>query len=78
MSERDDGGPAFPRSGTDGPEGYPGVSEQSGMTLRDWFAGQAMNGFASDPSSHDLFDDKDDMARNAYEVADAMIKEREK
>lgn len=30
-----DGEPAFPRSGT--AEGY--VSEQSGMSLRDWFAG---------------------------------------
>lgn len=31
----DDGGPAFPRTGTDGT-----IQPQSGMTLRDWFAGQ--------------------------------------
>lgn len=45
------------------------------MTLRDYFAGQAMNGVASDDSSTDasLW-----IGFNAYEIADAMIKERNK
>lgn len=42
MSEIDDGGPAFAHSGTDGHEGYPGNLPQAGMSLRDWFAGQAL------------------------------------
>jgi hypothetical protein len=49
-----------------------------GMTLRDWFAGQAMVAIASsdlrEPGKYDgaIF------ARNAYEIADAMLKERKK
>lgn len=30
-----DGGPAFPRAGTDGKEGWPGDTPQDGMSLRD-------------------------------------------
>jgi cobalamin biosynthesis protein CobT len=50
---------------------------QNGMTLRDWFAGQALQGwlasFAPDenPKSKDL-------AKFAYELADAILAEREK
>ena len=57
-----DGGPAFPFQ-----DGYGRVS---GMTLRDWFASQAMRevGWHSD---------KDKSARLAYEIADAMLVARE-
>ncbi len=38
MSERNDGGPAFGH-------GNPEQGGSSGMSLRDWFAGQALAGF---------------------------------
>jgi hypothetical protein len=54
MSEKQDGGPAFPQhdlsgygigpmmSGVDPSDEYSGKYEVSGMSLRDWFAGQPM------------------------------------
>lgn len=68
--ESKDGGPAFPREDyqTDNAGG------QSGMSLRDWFAGQALAGrnlMAS--STHST---PEDGARRAYEYADAMLAAR--
>lgn len=76
MSREEDGGAAFPseRLTTTGKQ----YQHHAGMTLRDWFAGLAMQGFAADPASHALFDDMPDMARSAYEAADAMITARSK
>ncbi len=46
----------------------------SGMTLRDWFAGQALAGLLRDGIDvHGI----DDSAYLAYEMADAMLKARE-
>lgn len=53
---------------------------QSGMTLRDWFAGQALIGLMSN-DEHDhcpLFGDGKPFARDAYIVADAMLVARQK
>ena len=47
--------------------------EQPSMTLRDYFAGQAMVGFTT---SYEL--NYENIAYMAYKQADAMIKEREK
>ncbi len=58
------GGPAFP-SGTDG-------LYFKGMTLRDYFAAQAMHGMAKDDVSIKA------IARVAYEISDAMLAERVK
>lgn len=59
-----DGGQAFPvRS-----EGY---SDNPGMTLRDYFAGQALSGLAT----RDWLDD-DFMAERAYMMAASMIKRK--
>ena len=64
-----EGGPAFP------------VVDMSktqclGMTLRDWFAGQALVGAVAGGRglviSHTMF------ASSAYAIADAMLAEREK
>ena len=76
----DDGGPAFPTviledtpmlrlpDGTIRPVG-------GGMSLRDWFAGQALVGLLSS-GGDDI--DANGYAKGAYVVADAMIAERKK
>jgi len=63
----------------DNPQAFPRTIQQwnghltarEGMTLRDWFAGQALAviGNSSCPSEHAFF---------AYELADAMLAERAK
>jgi hypothetical protein len=60
-----DGGPAFPFQ-----DGYGRVS---GMTLRDWFAGQALAGLTADPDMPDAAR----CAALAYAYADAMLRARE-
>jgi hypothetical protein len=54
--------------------------EQIGMSLRDWFAGQALSAIASDPSIITVANitGPQGMAVSAYAIADAMLKEREK
>ena len=69
MSERKDGGPAFPRS-------RDSAGSQEGMSLRDWFAGQALMGWVSDPEIGGF--DQDKIAAACYELADAFLAEREK
>jgi len=70
MSEKFGGiEPAFPNNDPHGPQG---------MSLRDWFAGQAIMGLCADPSNHKLFDGPDEAAANAYVIADAMLAERSK
>ncbi len=55
-------------------EGYDSVirtyHHQPGMTLRDYFAGQVILSLANAPLN------PDSLAREAYEIADAMIEER--
>ena len=64
MTQPNDGGPAFPsdRAG------------QVGMSLRDWFAGKALEGQAhrfDHPHNH-----RELLAKDCYEIADAMLKAR--
>ena len=47
-----------------------------GMSLRDWFAGQALAGGISGDNSEDYT--IDEMAFDAYRIADAMIAARSK
>lgn len=51
-----------------------GVKENSGMDLRDYFAGIAMQSIMS----RDDFEWMDEAWENAYEAADEMMKAREK
>jgi len=94
MSEPiNDGGPAFPQPNhivdTDrGREEARGWMQDSGMTLRDWFAGQALNGslasqnpksfwaFAGNPDETNSDKAKKGIAVLCYEIADAMLKAR--
>lgn len=67
MSKKDDGGTAFPHEYRDGDV----LIECPGMTLRDWFAAQAL------PTCLINFG-YDQAAGMAYQVADAMLAERAK
>lgn len=66
---KEDGGPAFPRSLDTGVYGQP----QRGMTLRQWFAGMAMMGSSANPKIMPM--SATEMAEMSYEQADAMLKE---
>jgi len=65
---KNDGGSAFPIAGEN--EGW---EEQGGMSLRDYFAAAAMQGIAA---IHGMSIQA--RAQNAFEIADAMLAEREK
>lgn len=61
MKTTNDGGPAFPVT----------TIGETGMSIRDWFAGQALSQLALDYVSHQA-------AGEAYEYADVMLAERSK
>ena len=67
-----DGGPAFPVAAADSPRTGP----HPGMSLRDYFAAAALTGmhgwFGNTPIVNEV------AASWAYEIADAMIAERDK
>lgn len=75
MSTKDSGGPAFPRAPFDVND-YCGDGSP-GMSLRDWFAGMAMQAIRAD-AAFALRSDPEQVADRAYEQADAMIAERSK
>ncbi|MEL6237050.1 MAG: hypothetical protein AAFO57_00275 [Pseudomonadota bacterium] len=65
--------PAFPVPGLQHDEDF------NGMTLRDYFAAKALQGFCAN-SHHSVLDGADffsDAAREAYQLADAMLAARE-
>ena len=69
-----DGGPAFPCPPSQHSNGF--YSTGNGMSLRDYFAAAALQGFmAAHTSGGCLVDDL--YAKYAYDLADAMIKARE-
>lgn len=81
MSNKPDGGNAFPgRSDAGGMYDMPQYDK--GLSIRDWFAGIALQGLIAYGSTAVFGDDKETpetaCARHAYKLADAMIKEREK
>jgi hypothetical protein len=70
-----DGGPAFPSDFIMGNSGTIAAHKPySGMSLRDWFAGQAIMGMKA--GDYDLY--PSEYAEAAYELADAMLKARGK
>ena len=74
MTDNDDGGPAFPRPASSADVGYVEPAE-IGMSLRDWFAGQALAGIAAT----NILNAKlgREVATLAYAIADAMLEARE-
>ena len=50
----------------------------NGMNLRDYFAAKAMQGFLDEVGSQSNQEWFDQIAKNAYRMADAMMKAREK
>jgi hypothetical protein len=72
MSEQNTGGPAYPTNNWEKmvPQstGY-----HEGMTLRDYFAAQAMQGLLAGTQTSDA----GMIVRDSYRVADAMMKARE-
>ena len=81
-SEGRDGGPAFPCSNEQFTYGNPQAGDAwAGMTLRDWFAGQALPAvIANCKNDSDALAYKGDIeaffAVRAYSVADAMLAAR--
>ena len=72
------GGPAFPQTYVD-KEYNPYTIDTTGMTLRDYFAGQVAIGAMSQYCwNGDRFNDPtpEDIAQEAYRIADAMLKAR--
>ena len=82
-----DGGAAFPHDGF-AISGHESLSRPSnGMSLRDWFAGMALPMSAADDNIYGTTIELSErinqplpvtMAKMAYEIADAMLAEREK
>lgn len=73
------GGPAFPRPAFSPSFPYQGGEhgQQEGMSLRDWFAGQALQGLLA--GNHELTIISNPIPRvaeEAYAYADAMLKEQ--
>lgn len=70
------GGATFPASGRPGKQHL----SQEGMTLRDYFAAKAMQGILSNNSMIDTATEStfEWVTKNAYQLADAMLRAREK
>ena len=88
---KNDGGPAFPSvphhetvKGADwgGMSGHDLITEhvngRRGMSLRDWFAGQVVNGICHGLVHGIRPADIVNLTRDAYGIADAMLAERSK
>lgn len=77
MTTKTDGGPAFPFGQISEVTGQPvNGFYDPGMTLRDYFAAKAMQGYFATPYTvHQV--DADAVARYCYEMADAMLAARE-
>ena len=77
---RDNGGPAFPlpppSPALHVSSGGPSYIIAYGMSLRDWFAGQALSQMASGLGPRPEHIDTRAAAERAYALADAMIEAR--
>ena len=76
MTQINDGGPAFPFVSWQSPNGMVSTAHTNGMTLRDWFAGQALAGLLANVGFTGEVT-YDGLAYDAYRIADAMLAARE-
>ena len=76
MSQTTDLGPAFPSMRPQGP-GETSPTWMPGMTLRDWFAGQAMAGLLAHHGGGDA-SWRSNVAAQALLHADAVLVERDR
>ena len=79
MTSIDDGGPAFPIDVDTHEEGLLGIRRRGGLSLRDWFAGWALEGMIASSTiinagtASPSIVDKARWTAEAYEFADAML-----
>ncbi len=73
----DDGGPAFPNENSENGETQ-WANGLGGMSLRDWFAGMALQGEVANPNSSDEKYHSEWVVNKCYKLADAMIAERKR
>ena len=71
-----DGGSAFPSEQGETQNNEWNQTYQPGMTLRDYFAGQALAGAIANHQYDFGYTDPQEMATCYYEIADAMLAER--
>jgi hypothetical protein len=64
-----DGGPAFPTQN--------GTRNDQGMTLRDWFAGMALQGMLASCRPGYSYQIAEDATSEAFRYADAMLSARD-
>lgn len=78
MSEPYNGGPAFPTHSVGINENNEGVLiTTGGMSLRDWFAGQALCGWAAGRNKDTFCDSNHEVISDAcFKYADSMLKSR--
>ena len=80
MSQPTDGGPAFPAlkyAAVEAGEEAGDYASEQGMTLRDWFAGMALQGMLACPYDAPWKEDGQKVSQKSYEIADAMLQQRE-
>ena len=81
VDDRNDGGTAFPVLPPVDDTGRTAVGypyPESGMSLRDWFAGQIASGMAAYSGTSGISYGPHEIAGRSYEVADAMLAARTK
>lgn len=84
MSEQiNDGGPAFPRPPFTPKDSHDQFAQAGfaatghpGMSLRDWFAGQALAGILTSDEKSEM--GISDVVESSFEIADAMLERRGK
>lgn len=70
------GGPAFPIHHATWENGRQITSPHEGMSLRDWFAGQALAGLLAGQFSESGRWNLSDLPKESFKIADAMIMAR--
>lgn len=79
MSESENGGPAFPTDSAGRVGAF--TWHYEGLSMRDWFAGQALAGYIAASAVEAMFDTNashEEAACRSYQLADAMLAERQK